>query len=123
MPNWVEPPLPVAMALIIRSTSTPAFRPSHRFRGGGNVDGHQQIVDELHAAGGAERPEIKAGVGKSADEALGLGAGLLVAGEIDHGLARRYHSRRAADLAVEKARALGRERRDMTLLLRDGMGP
>ena len=28
MPNWVEPPLPAATALIISSTSTPAFRPS-----------------------------------------------------------------------------------------------
>ena len=28
MPNWVEPPLPVAIALIMRSTSTPALSPS-----------------------------------------------------------------------------------------------
>ena len=28
MPNWVEPPLPAATALIIRSISTPAFSPS-----------------------------------------------------------------------------------------------
>src|SRR4029453_15865615 len=28
MPNWVEPPLPEAIALIIRSTSTPALSPS-----------------------------------------------------------------------------------------------
>src|SRR5262249_11151760 len=93
----------------------------HRFRGRGNVDGHEQIVDELHAAGGAERPEIEARIGKSGDEALGLGAGLLVAGEIDHGLARRYHSRRAATLAVEKARPLGRKRSHVTLFVGDGV--
>ena len=28
MPNWVEPPLPLAIALTIMSMSTPAFRPS-----------------------------------------------------------------------------------------------
>jgi hypothetical protein len=28
MPNCVDPPLPLAMALIMRSTSTPAFSPS-----------------------------------------------------------------------------------------------
>jgi len=28
MPNWVEPPEPVAIALIIVGTSTPAFSPS-----------------------------------------------------------------------------------------------
>src|SRR5262249_13661138 len=81
------------------------------------------IVDELHAASGAERPEIEAGIGKSADEALSLGAGLLLPGEIDHGLARRYHSRRSAHLAVEEARPLGRKRSDVTRFVGDGMGP
>src|SRR5262249_39542836 len=87
------------------------------------VDGHEQIVDELHAASGAERPEIEAGIGKSADEALSLGAGLLLPGEIDHGLARRYHSRRSAHLAVEEARPLGRKRSDVALFVGDRMGP
>src|SRR5262249_62055176 len=87
-----------------------------------NVDCNEQIVDELHAAGGAERPEIEAGIGESGDEALGPGASLLVAGEIDHGLARRYHSRRSAHLAVEKARSLGRKRSDVTLLVGDAIG-
>ena len=56
------------------------------------------------------------------DEALDLGTRLLVAGEIDHGLARRHHTRRSAHLAVEKPHALGRKRSDVTLFVRDGMG-
>ena len=58
--NRTDPPLPVLMALIISSGSTPAFkRERHRFADRRRVDRHQQIVDELDLAGGAERAEIE----------------------------------------------------------------
>ena len=95
------------------------FKPErHGFRGSCDVNGDEQIVDEFDPACGTERSEIEAGIGKSAHVALGLGAGLLVTGEIDHRLARRHHSRRSADLAVEKSRAFGGKRSHVTFLVR-----
>src|SRR5262249_58877885 len=55
------------------------FKPErHRFGGRGDVDGDQQIVDELDPARGAERPEIEAGIGESLGLALRPCGGPLV---------------------------------------------
>ena len=123
MPNWVEPPLPLAIALIIRSTSTPGLEPErHRLRGRGDIDGDEEVVDELHFARGAERPEIEAEIGEALDHRLELLAGLGVAAEVDDGLARRHHAGRAADLAVDVRHAFAGERRHVLLLVRNRMG-
>ena len=122
MPNWVEPPLPAATALIMRSTSTPAFSAQrHGLGGGGDVDRHQQVVDQLDLAGGAERAEIVDDIAEAAHHLLGFLGRLRIAGEIDHRLARAHHAGRAADLAVEENRALGGERRDLAFLVGNQM--
>ena len=89
----------------------------HRLGGGGDVDGDQQIVDQLDLAGGAEGAEVMHDIAKAAHHLLGFLGGVGVAGEIDHRLARAHHAGRAADFAVEKDRALGGERRDLALLV------
>ena len=61
MPNWVESAAAGGDGLdheIDIDAGLEAER--HRFRGRGDVDGHQQIVDEFHPARGSEWPEIKA---------------------------------------------------------------
>ena len=93
----------------------------HRLRGRGNVDGNQQIVDELDAARGAKFSEIEAGIGKARDHAFDALAGVGVAGEIDHALARRHHARRAGDFAIDENSALLRQRRDLALFVRHRM--
>ena len=47
---------------------------------------------------------------------------LRIAGKINHRLARQDHTGRAADLAIDKDRALGRERRNLAFLVRNQMG-
>ncbi len=55
----------------------------HGFGGGGDIERHQQIGDELDLDGGAEFSEIGAGVGKALHH-LGRGlAGLRLAGDED----------------------------------------
>ena len=118
MPNWVEPPLPDGDRLDHQVDVDAGLQPErHRLGGGGDVDRDQQIVDELDLGRGAERTEIEAKVGETLDHRLDLLGGFGIAAEIDHGLARRHHAGRAADLAVEIGRALLRKRRDVLLLV------
>ena len=49
-------------------------------------------------------------------------AGVCVAGEKDHALARQHHARRAGDLAIDEGGALRGERRDLPLLDRNRIG-
>ena len=65
MPNWVDPPLPLAIALIMQSMVDAGLQADrHRLRGAGDIQRHQQIVDQLDLGRGAKGSEIKAEIGK-----------------------------------------------------------
>ena len=95
----------------------PVFdRERHGFGGGGDIERHQQIGDELDLDGGAEFAEIGAGVGKAFhDVGRGL-AGLRVAGDEHRGFPLGHHAGRARDLAVDEDRAFRGERYALALL-------
>ena len=94
----------------------------HGLRGRRDVDRDQKIVDELDAARRAKLAEIEAGIGEARnDHAFNLFAGVRVAGEIDHALARRHHARRAGDFAVDENGALLPQRLDLAFFIRHRM--
>src|SRR5262249_42701500 len=77
--------------------------------------------EQLDLARRTERSEIDTRIGETANHALGFPARVLVSGEIDDALALRDHAGRAAHLAINKARTLGGERRDLAFLAADRM--
>ncbi len=89
----------------------------HCLGASGDVDGDQQVVDQLDLARGAERAEVMNNIAEAAYHLLGFPGSLGIAGEIDHRLAGAHHAGRAADFAVEEDRALGGQRRDLALLV------